>query len=91
MIRTLLIAIFLTLFSQTAWADEVPDKGKYSAKINNTLDKNGADCRVATYSVIIKTASKIIFSIKCSSSSYLKGVEVTCAQTSTEQCFVSRY
>jgi len=51
MTRTLLTAIFLTLFSQTAWADEMLDKGNYSATIDDTLNKNGADCNVETYSV----------------------------------------
>jgi hypothetical protein len=91
MTRTLLSAIFLALFSQTGWAGDMLDKGNYSALINNTLDKNGSDCRVATYSVKEKTSIAIIFSIKCSRSSYLKEVEVTCTQTPSEQCFVSRY
>ena len=39
MTRTLLTAIFLTLFSQTAWADEMLDKDDYTALINDTLDK----------------------------------------------------
>ena len=43
MTRIILISIFLTLFSQTAWADEMLDKGDYTALINDTLDKNGAD------------------------------------------------
>ena len=46
MTRALIIAIFLTLFSQMAWADEIPDKGKYSEVIKDSLDLNGADCRV---------------------------------------------
>ena len=91
MTRTLLTAIFLTLFSQTAWGDNMLDKGNYSALINDTLDKNGADCRVDTYSVKEKTSIAIIFSIKCTRSSYLKEIEVTCTQTPSEQCFVSRY
>tara|TARA_B110000977_G_scaffold85949_1_gene114529 strand:+ start:155 stop:430 length:276 start_codon:yes stop_codon:yes gene_type:complete len=91
MTRTLLTAIFLTLFSHTAWADDMLDKGNYSALINGTLDKNGADCRVDTYSVKEKTSIAIIFSIKCTRSSYLKEIEVTCTQTPSEQCFVSRY
>jgi hypothetical protein len=33
MTRALIIAIFPTLFSQMAWADEMPDKGKYSEVI----------------------------------------------------------
>ena len=91
MTRTLLTAIFLTLFSQTAWADEMLDKDDYTALINDTLDKNGADCRVDINSVREKTSTAIIFSIKCSPSSYLKQIEVTCSQTPSEQCFVSRY
>ena len=91
MTRALITAIFLTLFSQMAWADETPDKGKYSTMINDSLDLNGADCSVQEYSVKAKTASKIIFSIKCTRSSYLTDIEVTCTQTSAEQCFVSRY
>ena len=87
----LITAIFLTLLSQMAWADEMPDKGKYSTMIKDSLDLNGADCRVQEYSVKAKTASKIIFSIKCTLSSYLTDIEVTCTQTSDEQCFVSRY
>ena len=89
--RVLITAIFLTLLSQMAWADETPDKGKYSTMIKDSLDLNGADCRVQEYSVKAKTASKIIFSIKCTRSSYLTDIEVTCTKTSTEQCFVSRY
>ena len=69
MTRTLLTAVFLTLFSQTAWADEILDKGNYSALLNDTLDKNGADCRVDTFGVREKTSTAIIFSIKCSPSS----------------------
>ena len=88
--RVLITAIFLTLLSQMAWADEMPDKGKYSTMIKDSLDLNGADCRVQGYSVKAKTASKIIFSIKCTRSSYLTDIEVTCTQTSAEQCFVSR-
>ena len=61
MTRTLLTAIFLTLFSQTAWADEMLDKGNYSAIINDTLDKNGADCRVETYSVKQKQLQRSFF------------------------------
>ena len=91
MTRALITAIFLTLLSQMAWADEMPDKGKYSTIIKDSLDLNGADCRVQEYSVKAKTASKIIFSIKCTRSSYLTDIEVTCTQTSAEQCFVSRY
>ena len=91
MTRIILISIFLTLFSQTAWADEMLDKGDYTALINDTLDKNGADCRVDTYSVGEKTSAIIIFSIKCTHASYLKEIEVTCTQTPPEQCFVSRY
>ena len=91
MTRTLLTAIFLTLFSQTAWADEMLDKGDYTALINDTLDKNGADCRVDAYSVEEKTSTAIIFSIKCTQASYLKEIEVTCTKTPLEQCFVSRY
>ena len=91
MTRALIIAIFLTLFSQIAWADEIPDKGKYSEVIKDSLDLNGADCHVQKYNVKAKTASKIIFSIKCTHSSYLTDIEITCTQTSAEQCFVSRY
>ena len=91
MTRTLLTAIFLTLFSQTAWADEMFDKGDYTALIDDTLDKNGADCRVDTYSVEEKTSTAIIFLIKCTHASYLKEIEVTCTQIPSEQCFVSRY
>ena len=87
----LITAIFLTLLSQIAWADAMPDKGKYSAMIKDSLNLNGADCRVQEYSVKAKTASKIIFSIKCTRSSYLTDIEVTCTQTSAEQCFVSKY
>ena len=89
--RALITAIFLTLFSQMAWADEMPDKAKYSAMIQDSLDLNGADCRVQEFSVKAKTNSKIIFSLKCTRSSYLTDIEVTCTQTSAEQCFVSRY
>ena len=89
--RVLITAIFLTLLSQMAWADEMPDKGKYSTIIKDSLDLNGADCRVQEYSVKAKTASKIIFSIKCTRSSYLTNIEMTCTKTSAEQCFVSRY
>ena len=91
MTRAVITAIFLTLLSQMAWAEEMPDKGKYSTMITDGLDLNGADCRVQEYSVKAKTASKIIFSIKCTHSSYLPDIEVTCTQTSAEQCFVSRY
>ena len=91
MTRALIIAIFPTLFSRMAWADEMPDKGKYSTIIKDSLDLNGADCRVQEYSVKAKTASKIIFLIKCTRSSYLTDIEVTCIKTSAEQCFVSRY
>ena len=91
MTRALITAIFLTLFSHMAYADEMPDKGKYNTMIKDSLDLNGADCRVQEYRVKAKTASKIIFSIKCTRSSYLTDIEVTCTQTSAEQCFVSRY
>ena len=91
MTRALVTAIFFTLLSQMAWADEMPDKGKYNKMIKDSLDLNGADCRVQEYSVKEKTASKIIFSINCTRSSYLTDIEVTCTQTSAEQCFVSRY
>ena len=91
MTRTLLTAIFLILFSQTAWADEMFDKGDYTALINDTLDKNGADCRADTYSVEEKTSIAMIFSIKCTHASYLKEIEVTCTKTPSEQCLVSRY
>lgn len=91
MTRTLFKVIFLTLFSQTAWADAMLDKGNYSAIIKDSLDRNGADCRLDIYSVKEKTGPAIIFSIKCTRSSYLKEVEVTCTQTVSEQCFVSGY
>ena len=91
MTRAVITAIFLTLLSQMAWADEMPDKGKYSTIIKDSLDLNGADCRVQEYSVKAKTTSKIIFLIKCTRSSYLTDIEVTCIKTSAEQCFVSRY
>ena len=91
MTRTLLTAIFLTLFSQTAWADEILDKGNFSATIKDSLDRNGADCRLDTYSIKEKTNIAIIFTIKCNPSSYLKELEVTCTQTPPEQCFVSGY
>ena len=91
MTRALITAIFLTLFSHMAYADEMPDKGKYNAIITDSLNLNGADCRVQEYRIKARTALKIIFSIKCSRSSYLTDIEVTCTQTSAEQCFVSRY
>ena len=91
MTRAVITAILLTLLSQMARADEMPDKDKYSTMIKDSLDLNGADCRVQEYSVKAKTASKIIFSINCTRSSYLKDIEVTCTQTSPEQCFVSKY
>ena len=91
MTRIILISIFLALFSQTAWANEMLDKGDYTALINDTLDKNGADCRVDTYSVEENTSIAIIFSIKCTQASYLKEIEVTCTKTPSEQCVVSRY
>ena len=91
MTRIILISIFLTLFSQTAWADEMLDKGDYTALINDTLDKNGADCRVDAYNVEENTSVAMIFSIKCTQASYLKEIEVTCTKTPSEQCFVSRY
>ena len=91
MTRAIITAIFFTLLSQMVWADEMPDKDKYSTMIKDSLDLNGADCRVQEYSVKAKTASKIIFSIKCTRSSYLTDIEVTCTKTSAEQCFVSRY
>ena len=91
MTRAVITAIFLTLLSQMAWAEEMPDKGKYSTMIKDSLDLNGADCSLQEYSVKAKTASKIIFSIKCTRSSYLTDIEVTCNKTSAEQCFVSRY
>ena len=89
--RAVITAILLTLLSQMARADEMPDKDKYSTMIKDSLDLNGADCRVQEYSVKTKTALKIIFSIKCTRSSYLTDIEITCTQTSAEQCFVSRY
>ena len=91
MTRTLFTTILLTLFNPIAWADEMPLKGKYSATIDDIIDKNGADCSVETYSVLEETASVVIFSIKCSNSSYLKDIEVTCTQIVAEKCFVSRY
>ena len=91
MTPTLFTVIFLTLFSQTAWADAMLDKGNYSAIVKDSLDRNGADCRVDTYSVKEKTSLAIIFSVKCTRSSYLKEIEVTCTQTASEQCFVSGY
>ena len=91
MTRIILISIFLTLFSQTAWADEMLDKGDYTALINDTLDKNGADCRVDAYIVEENTSVAMIFSIKCTQASYLKEIEVTCTKTPSDQCFVSRY
>ena len=91
MARIIPISIFMTLFSQTAWTHEMPVTGDYSALINDTLDKNGADCRVDTYGVKENTSVAIIFSIRCTNSSYLKDIEVTCPQTPSEQCFVSRY
>ena len=91
MTRAQITAIFLTLFSHIAYADEMPDKGKYNTMIKDSLDLNGADCRVQEYSVKAKTASKIIFSIKCTRSSYLTDIEVTCTQTTAGQCLVSRY
>ena len=59
MTRALITAIFLYLISQTAWADEMPDKGKYSAMINDSINRNGANCRIQEYSVKAKTDSKI--------------------------------
>ena len=91
MTRITLISIFLTLLSPTAWADEMLDKGDYTALINDTLDKNGADCHADTYSVEENTSVAMIFSIKCTQASYLKEIEVTCTKTPSEQCFVSRY
>ena len=99
MTRTLLTAIFLTLFSQMALADDMSDdmsddmadKGKYSVIIKDSLDKNGADCRIDTYNVKDKTSEAIIFSIKCTRSSYLKDIEVNCTPRPAAQCFVSKY
>ena len=91
MSRALITAIFLTLFSHMAYADEMPDKGKYNAMIKDGLDRNGADCRLGTYSVKEETSVAIIFSITCTRSSYLKEIEMTCAQTPSKQCFVSGY
>ena len=91
MARVIPISIFMTLFSHTALADAMPVKGYYSALIDDTLHKNGVDCRVDTYSVKENTSVAIIFSIRCTHSSYLKEIEVTCTQTPSEQCFVSSY
>ena len=91
MARIIPISIFITLFNKTVWADEMSDKGKYSAVIRHSLDKNGADCRVNTYSVKEKTGEAIIFSIKCTRSSYLKDIEVNCTPRPAAQCFVSKY
>ena len=91
MTRTPLAAIFLTLLSQTTWADEMLDKGNYSVIITDILDRSGADCELDTYSVKEKTSIAIFFSIKCTRSSYLKEIEVTCTQTPSEQCYVSGY
>ena len=91
MTRTPLTAIFLTLLSQTAWADEMLDKGNYGAIITDVLDRNGADCHLDTYSVKEKTSIAIFFSIKCTRSSYLEEIEMTCTQIPSEQCYVSRY
>ena len=87
MARIISISIFITLFNQTVWADEMSDKGKYSAIIKDSLDKNGADCRMDTYSVKDKTSEAIIFSIKCTRSSYLKDIEVTCTPTTCRAMF----
>ena len=51
MIWTLITALFLTVFSQTVWASETPNMVNYSAIINDSLDRNGADCRLDTFSV----------------------------------------
>ena len=91
MTRALITAIFLTLFSHMAYADEMADNGKYNAMIKDGLDRNGADCRLGTYSVKEETSVAIIFSITCTRSSYLKEIEMTCAQTPSKQCFVSGY
>ena len=91
MTRVPIMAIFLTLFCQVAWANEMPNKDKYGEIIKDSLDRNGADCRVKEYNVQAKTALKIVFSIKCTRSSYLTDIEVTCSQASAEKCFVSKY
>ena len=65
MARIIPLSIFITLFNQTVLADEMSDKGKYSAIIRDSLDKNGADCRVDTYSVKEEIGEAIMFSIKC--------------------------
>ena len=85
------ISIFIILFNQTAWADEMLFKDDYSVLINDTLDKNGADCLVDTYSVKENTSLANIFSIRCTHTSYLKDIDVTCTQIPSKQCFVSRY
>ena len=84
MTHALITAIFLTLFSHMAYADEMADNGKYNAMIKDGLDRNGADCRLGTYSVKEETSVAIIFSITCTRSSYLKEIEVTCATTKNE-------
>ena len=91
MTRTLLAAIFLTLFSQTAWADETPDKSDLTTTIIDTLEKNGADCSVESRRILAETASEVIFSVQCSNSSYLENVEVTCVKPTLDKCLVSGY
>ena len=91
MTRTQLTAILITLVSQAAWADKTPDKSKFTTTIIDTLDKNGADCRVESHRILAETASEVIFSVKCSNSSYLKNVEVTCVKPTKNKCIVSGY
>ena len=91
MTRTQLTAILVALFSQAAWADKTPDNSKLTATIIDSLDKNGADCRVESHRILAETASEVIFSVACSNSSYLKNVEVTCVKPTEDKCLVSGY
>ena len=81
---------FLIFFPSSAFA-EITDLGRYSSSINSTLVEDGADCEIESFYLSVTTKLNSVFLVKCSESSYLKEVEITCALSPDEQCEVTKY
>ena len=85
-----LVFKLLILFPSSAYADTT-ELSRYRSLITNTLIEDGADCDIESFDLSVTTKLNSVFVVKCSESSYLNEVEITCALFSDKQCEVTRY
>ena len=85
------MAFTFLIFPPSPAFAEFRDLSRYSSLIASTLLDDGADCGIESFSLTAKTKLNSVFLIKCSKSSYLNEVEITCKLSPEDLCEVSRY